>query len=195
MRLSLKFRRLSTLPGAPGRSFWCPGATSGTLWGLLGRSRDAPRRSRDAPGTASGRSWVPMAFQAGSIGPQTTHLARFWTDFAVDFRCFSRVWLTPLPRKAVPPGRKTWAIAWAASSEPHRPGRIVLAESPWPHSPDFIALALSPWPHRYRASLRAGQVSSFPAALSSPSGQVDLAKYRASLPRSAHNDTISKKND
>ena len=38
----------------------------------------------------------------------------------------------------------------------------------------------------YRASLRSGQVSRFPAALGSPSGQVDLARYRASLPRSAH---------
>ena len=31
-----------------------------------------------------------------------------------------------------------------------------------------------------------GQVSNFPAAVSSPSGQVDLARDRASLPRSAY---------
>ena len=36
------------------------------------------------------------------------------------------------------------------------------------------------------ASLRSCEVSSFPAALSSPSSQADLARYRASLPRSAH---------
>ena len=66
MRLSLDFRRLGTLTDAPGRTFECPRTTLGTLLVLRGRSGDALRRSRDAPGTVSGRSWVPMAFQAGS---------------------------------------------------------------------------------------------------------------------------------
>ena len=198
VRLSLDFRRLGALPDAPGRSFWCPGATSGTLWALLRRSRDAPRRSRDAPGTASGRSWVPMAFQAGSIAPQTTHLDRLWTDFAVYFRCFSRVWLPPLLAKPFHLGDRLGRIARAASPRPHRPGRIALVASPWPNRPGRTALTASPWPYR------PGRIG-----IELP---CERARYRASLPRSAHhrarsiwpsielpcrarltNDTISKK--
>ena len=72
----------------------------------------------------------------------------------------------------------------AAWTDPDRPTSIDLGASTDSETPTLIDLGA--YRASYRASLRAGQVSSFPAALSSPSGQVDLARYRASLPRSAH---------
>ena len=72
----------------------------------------------------------------------------------------------------------------AAWTDPDRPTSINLGAST--DSETLTLIDLGAYRARYRASLRAGQVSSFPAGLSSPSGQVDLAKYRASLPRSAH---------
>ena len=71
-------------------------------------------------------------------------------------------------------------VAW---TYPDRSTSIDLGASTDSETPTLIHLGA--YLASYRASLRSGQVSSFPAALSSPSGQVDLARYRASLPRSA----------
>ncbi len=72
----------------------------------------------------------------------------------------------------------------AAWTDPDRPTSINLGAST--DFETFTLIDLDAYRARYRASLQAGQVSSFPAALSSSSGQVDLATDRASLPRSAY---------
>ena len=72
----------------------------------------------------------------------------------------------------------------ATWTDPDRPTSIDLGASIDSETPTFIDLGS--YRANYRASLRSGQVSRFPAALGSPSGQVDLARYRASLPRSAY---------
>ena len=58
-RLGVEFGRLGALLNAPGRTFWRPGVPLVIPWALPGRAGDAPRRSRDAPKTPSGRSWTP----------------------------------------------------------------------------------------------------------------------------------------
>ena len=66
MRLGVNFGRPGTLPGAPGRPFWRPGAPLATLRALPGCAGDAPGCSRDAPETPLGRSWTPRGVRRGS---------------------------------------------------------------------------------------------------------------------------------
>ena len=65
MRLGVDSRRPGTLLGESGRSFLRPGSPLRTLRAMLGRVGDAPRHSRDAPETPSGRSWAPRSIPRG----------------------------------------------------------------------------------------------------------------------------------
>ena len=75
MRL-VDFGRLDALQGAPGRSFWHPGAPFGTLQALPGHPRDTARRSRDAPEMPPEHFWEAWGVPKG-----------FQNRFSCDFRC------------------------------------------------------------------------------------------------------------
>ena len=87
------------------------------------------------------------------------------------------------PRTLLDAARAQVRPILATWTDPDRPAAIDLGAST--DSETLTLIDLGAYRASYRASLGSGQVSSFPAALSSPSGQVDLPKYRASLPRSA----------
>ena len=85
-RLGVDFNRLSALPSVPGRSFWRPGALSGTPWALPGHAGDAPRHSQDAPETPSGCSWTPRGVWRGSRDRFSLDFGYPEVSLGIDFR-------------------------------------------------------------------------------------------------------------
>ena len=148
--------------------------------GDLGDSLDSAGVFQGCPKTLSRRSWDGLgALLGANFVPRWLHrtpndqprstLDRFCDRFSLFFDSVAdAVALQNRSTCALEIGDHLGRIAQAASLRPHRPGRIALAASPWPHRLGHIA------PRPYCP----GRIG-----IELP---CERARYRASLPRSAH---------
>ena len=112
------------------------GDSLGSAEAFQGRPKTLSRRSWDGLGALLGANGVPGWLHRTPNDPPRSTLDRFCGRFSLFFE--------GLAAAVVSQNRSTWAIAWAASPEPHRPGRIALVASPWSHRLGRIALAAPP---------------------------------------------------